>query len=356
MGRGSSRGTTVTLKHVHRFNDRHGRQRHYLRLAGEKAVVLPGAEGSPEFMKAYNEAVANYEARGPVSPSKAKPKSMRDLVERYLQSGKYKDKSDRTRHVEKLIFDRFLKEHADKSALKIETVHLDALFSKMADRPAAAMDLRKKLRLLFSLAVKLGWRRDNPIEETDTFRLGKWHSWEDSEIEAFEKRWPVGTRQRLAFDLLIFTGQRSGDVRTMVWGDIRGAKIKVVQEKTKAELVISRHPDLEPSLDAFRKDVGAIVITEFGRPFSEKGFGNWMADAIGEAGLPDRCVTHGVRKAAARRLAEAGCSAHEIKSITGHTTLKEVQRYTEAVEREALAERAILKVQKAKGGTSGSQT
>ena len=106
---------------------------------------------------------------------------------------------------------------------------------------------------------------------------------------------------------------------------------------------------------AFHRDVGCIVVTEFGKPFSEHGFGNWMADAITAAGLPDACVTHGIRKAAARRLAEAGCTPHEIQSITGHTTLKEVERYTAAVSREALATAAIGKVANA-GGTPGLQT
>ncbi|AZO78078.1 hypothetical protein B5U98_21000 [Bosea sp. Tri-39] len=104
--------------------------------------------------------------------------------------------------------------------------------------------------------------------------------------------------------------------------------MRVKQVKTGADLMIHRHPDLEPSLDAFRLDVGTMVLTEFGHPFTEKGFGNWMADAIDAAGLPERCVTHGIRKAAARRLAEAGCTAHEIASITGHKSLNEVQRYT----------------------------
>ncbi len=66
------------------------------------------------------------------------------------------------------------------------------------------------------------------------------------------------------------------------------------------------------------------------------GFGNWMADKIQLAGLPERCVTHGLRKAAARRLAEAGCTANEIGAITGHTTLKEISRYTRAAEQRGL--------------------
>lgn len=355
MGRVGSRGVAIVIKHVHTFEDRHGKTRSYLRVPGMKAVSLPGEPGSPAFMKAYNSAVANMTIDDK-RKSNAKPRSLRDLIEHYYLSPKFKGKSDRTRHVEKLIFERFMKEHANKSAVTIETRHIDLILGKMADRPAAAMDLRKKLKLLFTLAIKLGWRRDDPTAATDTYELGSWHTWEDDEIEAFENKWAVGTRQRLAFDLLIFTGQRSGDVRRMLWTDVKANRIKVVQSKTGADLWIPLHPDLKPSLDAFRKDIGTMVLTEFARPFSEKGFGNWVADAIDDAKLPERCVTHGIRKAAARRLAEAGCTAHEIASITGHKSIKEVQRYTEAADRTTMAENAMGKVAAAKGGTSGSQT
>jgi integrase len=66
--------------------------------------------------------------------------------------------------------------------------------------------------------------------------------------------------------------------------------------------------------------------------------------ATDEAGLPQRCVVHGLRKAAARRFAEAGCTVHEIASITGHVTLKEVERYTKAVDRERLARAAMARM------------
>jgi integrase len=67
-----------------------------------------------------------------------------------------------------------------------------------------------------------------------------------------------------------------------------------------------------------------------------------MAATIAQAGLPDRRVTHGLRKAAARRLAEAGCTAHQIMSMTGHQSMKEVERYTKAVEQKRLPVAAIV--------------
>ena len=54
-------------------------------------------------------------------------------------------------------------------------------------------------------------------------------------------------------------------------------------------------------------------------------------------------TAHGLRKAAARRLAEAGCTMHEIAAITGHASLSEVQRYTRAADQARLARAAMDK-------------
>jgi integrase len=68
-----------------------------------------------------------------------------------------------------------------------------------------------------------------------------------------------------------------------------------------------------------------FLTTRYGRAFTAAGFGNAFREWCNSAGLPGRSA-HGLRKATARRLAEAGCSASQIGSITGHKTLKEVSR------------------------------
>jgi integrase len=52
---------------------------------------------------------------------------------------------------------------------------------------------------------------------------------------------------------------------------------------------------------------------------------------------------HGLRKAACRRLAEAGCSANEIAAISGHASLREVERYTRAADQERMARNAMAR-------------
>ncbi len=110
----------------------------------------------------------------------------------------------------------------------------------------------------------------------------------------------------------------------MLWADYSGGSIRVAQQKTVTKLTIPVHESLAGLLATAKRDHPTFLATQFKKPFSVKGFGNMMSNAIDEAGLPARCKPHGLRKAAARRLAEAGCSASEIMSITGHKTLAEV--------------------------------
>src|SRR5215510_15314369 len=96
------------------------------------------------------------------------------------------------------------------------------------------------------------------------------------------------------------------------------------------------------------RNSATFLLTDQGKSYTAAGFGNWFRDQCRAAGLHG-CSAHGLRKAAARRLAEAGCTAHEIAAITGHASLREIARYTKAVDQKKLAAAAIEKV---KAGTS----
>jgi len=78
----------------------------------------------------------------------------------------------------------------------------------------------------------------------------------------------------------------------------------------------------------------------------------WFAKACAKAGLSSDCTFHGLRKAACRRLAEAGCTVHEIAAISGHASLKEVERYTKAVDQTRLAQAAMARTTAAKKGAA----
>jgi len=169
------------------------------------------------------------------------------------------------------------------------------------------------------------------------------HSWSEDEIAAYEARHVLGTMARLAFDLMLWTGQRGGDVRRIGAGNIKGARIELIQEKTKAAVSLPILPALAASILATSSAGRVFVLTEFGQQFSVKGFGNKVRQWCDEAGLSE-CSAHGLRKAAARRFAEAGCSNQEIKAWTGHTTDSEVARYTKAADQRTLSDAAGQKL------------
>lgn len=140
------------------------------------------------------------------------------------------------------------------------------------------------------------------------YRSEGFHAWTEHEIEVFEVKWPVGTNERLGFDLLLYTAQRSGDVRQMTVHQIRDGPVLVRQEKTGQLVDIPQHPNLQASLTARKIEHLALLTTQQGKPFTEKGFGNWVSKAAERAGLP-HCSAQ-TSRLSARRLRENDGTVH----------------------------------------------
>src|SRR5262249_9754626 len=170
------------------------------------------------------------------------------------------------------------------------------------------------------------------------------HGWTDDEIARFEAHHPVGSKARLAHALLLYTGQRRGDVIRMGRQHIRDGVLTITQEKTSVTVPVPVHPQLRAILDATPSEHLPFLVTQRGKPFPGPRFTQWFRNHCNAAGLPKRCVPHGLRKAAGRKLAEAGCTAHEIMAILGHTTLKEAERYTRDFDRAKLARSAMARM------------
>src|SRR5215472_11780167 len=136
----------------------------------------------------------------------------------------------------------------------------------------AANDLLKKIRALIKFAVESGVRTDDPTLRIRTFPEGAIHTWTEDEIAQFEARWPKGTRERTAFALFLYTGQRRSDVVRMAWTDLAGDSIKVVQLKTGARLTIRLHPELQEILRYWPRSHIAILTTVFGKPLQLRRF------------------------------------------------------------------------------------
>jgi integrase len=217
------------------------------------------------------------------------------------------------------------------------------ILARKAATPHAANNLHKLIRLLKRFAIEEDWRRDDPTIDVRAVKVRSdgFYTWTEDDIAAFKRRWDIGTKQRLAVELALNTGQRRSDLVRMGKQHIRNGRIEVTQQKTNTKLAIRIHGDLQAVLDSTPSGHLTFLTTAYGQPFTPAGFGGWFRAACDSAGLPKRCSAHGLRKAACRRLAEAGRSANVIAAISGHRTLKEVARYTTAADHERLADTAI---------------
>jgi enterobacteria phage integrase len=338
----------IRLKYVHAFRDRTGRMRYYFRRNGKRSS-LPGPPGSSDFMSAYATLLRNKPKTVAKRPAAA-PKTFAALAIRYYGSPQYQSLSPSSRADYRRVIDGFLEQHGHRRVDQMTREHVDVVIGKMASKPGAGIILLKRIRTLVRYGMALGWTDRDPTAGVRGYKSIEIHTWTEQEISIFERRWPEGTRERLTFTLLLYTGQRGSDVYRMTWADIVGDAMRVAQQKTAAKLIIPIHDALHRVLAIANRKHATILVTAYGKQFSVKGFGHMISAAIRNAGLPDRCKAHGLRKAAARRLAEAGCSASEIAAITGHKTLAEVERYTRAADQERLARQAIQRQSESRSG------
>jgi integrase len=335
-------------RYVHGFVDRHGKPRFYFRRAGFGSRPLRGSLYSSQFMDDYEAALAGQSL--PIGADRARPGTMAALALSYFASPQFRGMRSSSQKIYRGIIERFCREHGDKRAVLLGREHIVRLMAGYADRPNIANALRRVLRAMMRHAMDINLRRDDPTRDVRAIRVKSagHHSWTDAEIAQFEQHHPVGSRARLALALLVYTGQRRGDVIRMGPQHDRDGALQVKQEKTGAELIIPIHPELAAVIAATPSGHLTFLTTRFGRPFEGSGFSHWFRDACDQAGLP-HCSPHGLRKAAARRLAEAGCTAHEIGAITGHASLAELVRYTRAADQRRLAEAAMAKTRKSSG-------
>lgn len=343
----------IRLKYLVEDVDRHGNVRIYFRRRGHPKIRLLGLPGSAEFQKAY--AIALERTRpgcAPLQDGEKKPEgSLAWLCMKYFQSAEFKQLDPRTQHVRRLILDGLCLKGAGPLPFgRLTPLSILQWRDSKADRPEAANSLIKALRQLFSFAVEYRYAERNPAKEVrylKSYSEGH-HSWTEDEIAQFEKYYPIGSRARLAFALLLFTGQRRSDIVLLGHQNLIGSSLQFTQQKNRrrkpVRLVLPLHPELEHIIEATPSSNLTFLVTEFGKPFTSNGFGNRFRKWCDEAGLPDHCSAHGLRKAAAVRLAEAGATELEIRAITGHQTSHEVNRYTKAASQKRMAEAGMSKL------------
>lgn len=344
------------LPFVNDYVDRHGKRRYKFRRKGYKTRSLPGRPGQKQFNDAYAAACAQAPIPEATAPEKLgapnRDWTFAQLVDLYYQSSKWTQIQDSTKSSYRSVINYCVDTLGEFRVRAIKPRHIVALMEKKAGTGAIAQanNIRKRLRPIAKMAVLHEIVDADFMVGVDPLRhetLG-FHAWTEEEVRRFEDRHPVGSQARLAFELLLCTGQRRSDIVKMgrqhviAAADGFPARISIVQQKTGSRATIVLHERLRKVLDAVPKDQLTFLITSFGKPYVAAGFGNWFREMCDAAGL-NHCSAHGLRKAATRRLAEVGCTEDEMMAITGHKTSSELQLYKQAADRNILSLRAHRK-------------
>lgn len=327
------------LPYVKAYRDRHGKWRYYFRKRGMARVALPEPD-SAGFLDAYQAAKDGPKAV-PASP-KSPEGSFGALCLEYLASAEFSNLRPVTKSELRRVVERLATKHADKPVIRLERQHILRWRDAMLDRPGAANTMVRTMGVLMAFAVDRGYRKDNPAQKIKMLRSVPFRSWSDDELLAFEARWPLGTMERTGYALALYSAQRRADLVVMGWSQIAGGVIHLTQSKTDVALEVPIHPELAKALAAVQPRRPEAVITgTAGKKLSPVYFGHQMAAAIKAAGLPATCVLHGLRKTAARKLIEAGCTKRQARAITGQKTDAMIDHYSRDADQRVLSKQAM---------------
>jgi integrase len=332
--------------------DRHGNIRIYYRAKGRPKVRLRGTPWTPEFMAAYEA------ARGAIVPTTTKgimSGTWRWLCIRYFsECAEYKRLDARTQHVRRQILETTFDEPIAPASSKffrdfpLSRMTADAvevLRNRKIETPESANARIKAMRQVFKFGVKKKLAPSNPARDVEDFRSSSpgFHTWTPEEVLQFEERHPVGSKARLALALMLFTGQRRSDIIRFGKQHAKGGKLTFTQHKGRnrkpKRLTLPILPALQRIINNTTCGDLTFLVNDWGRPFTDAGFGNWFRDRCVEAGVPGRA--HGLRKAGATIAANNGATSRQLMAIFGWDTLKEAERYTRGADQLRLAEAAM---------------
>jgi integrase len=323
--------------HLLRETTRHGKAVWYVRIDKGPRIRLRSPYGTREFEEEYQAALINKprpKLGAPISGTLAW------LIERYRETAAWAALSAATRRQRENIFKQVLESAGDKPFARISSDIIIAGRERREKTPHQARHFLDAMRGLFRWALHAKHVRTDPTAGVENPRRESGEGflpWTEQHVAAYQHRWPIGTRQRVWLDVLLYTGLRRGDAVRLGRPHVRAgiATIKTEKSKLKVEVTLPILSVLARTLDAGPCGEMTFICGERGQPLSKESFGNEFKVACRAAGVPGSA--HGVRKIAAATAAANGATTSQLMALFGWTTSDMAELYTKAADRQRLA-------------------
>jgi integrase len=337
--------TKRKLPHLQHERTRHGLFKWYVRKERGKRIRIKGEYGSPQFMADYHAAIAGADLPS-AKPDKKRASvgTLKWLVDQWHASADWAQSSPATRRQRENILLHVLAKSGNVSFKAITKKHIMEARDRRAKTPFAANNFLKTMRALFRWAVEMEHLEVDPTltvkrlsVKTDGFKV-----WTPEEVARYRKRWPLGTRERLAMEILLNTGLRRSDAVRLGRQHVKDGVIEMKADKTNTELFIPVMPELQAAIDAGPCGDLTFVVTASGAPFVKESFGTWFKNACKAAKVEG--TAHGLRKLLATQVADSGGSEKELQAFFGWRTGSQSQTYTRAANNRSLAQRAAQRL------------
>ena len=319
----------------------HGQVRYYFRRRKGKRTRLPEFD-TPDFWEAYTRAL---EDQAPKRSARASHGTLEWLIEIYRSTSDYQGLSPATRRQRDNIFSGVLKTAGDANYTTITRSVIVKGREKRIATPAQSRNFLDAMRGLFRWAAEAELVETDPTAGVKNPRRAKgpgFAAWSEDDVQAYCARWPIGTRERVWFEVLINTGLRRGDAVLLGKQHVKDSVATAQTGKTGMEVNVPLSPVFLELMD--KSPTGDLAFISGGRglPLTKESFGNMFRKACAEAGVSKSA--HGLRKLAATRVAEAGATVAELEAIFGWTGGTMASHYTKTVDRKRLAKQGMEKL------------
>jgi len=327
------------LPHLHRENTRHGKTVWYVRVGKGPRIRLRAEFGTEDFDGEYQAALTG-QPRKRGAPAAG---TLAWLIERYRETAEWSGRSAATRKQREHIFQQIIASAGHEPFGKITMETITAGRDRRAHKPHQARHFLDAMRGLFRWAVKARHTRHDPtagVTNPPRKHGDGFIPWTEEHVAAYQQRWPLGTKERVWLDVLLYSGLRRGDAvrygRQHVRNDV--GRIKTEKSGFTVTAVVPVLPVLAETLAAGPCGDLTFIVGERGQPLTKESFGNAFRAACRAAGVPGSA--HGVRKIAATTAANNGATTSQLKALFAWTTDSMPAIYTRNADRERLGREA----------------